>query len=611
MCGIFAYKGDKNAIPLLLHGLEKLEYRGYDSAGIFALDTVAGKQLYCRSVGKVADLARTVDNWDYKDLHATIGMAHTRWATHGGVTMFNTHPHHDAQARYYIAHNGIIENYHKLKQGLIAEWYEFYSQTDTEVIAALLGKYASDNFLQTVQKVLGMLVWAYGLIIIDTQHPDELIGFRWGSPLVFAKKHHKDGQNEFFFASDTQSLSGLADEFSYLEDGELVRIHGNDYSIITETQVINKSFEVLQLADQDTGKGGFEHFMLKEIFEQPAVMRRIMKGRVNFETGVLDADALDYLKMLQLEKIIIIWCGTSYHAWLLGSKWINMRTGIDVSVKIASEVLYEEIAINDKTLFVFVSQSGETADSMEVLKYLKEKWAKTLGIVNVVGSSISRLTDAGMFTRCGFEIGVASTKAFTGQAICLLIIALWLWQKHNLKHHDYKTILRALEQLPNQIDLMLQHTKEIQELAKKVSEFENMFFLGRSLHAPIAAEWSLKMKEISYIHSEAYAAGELKHGSLALITNKFLSIILAPEDSLFEQNLSTINEVKARNGVVFAVGTQEVEKADASLLIPKTHEALYPILETIVLQLLSYYTAKTLWREIDKPRNLAKSVTVK
>lgn len=610
MCGIFAYLGNKNAVPLILHGLEKLEYRGYDSAWIVAFGPES--ELYVRQVGKVSELVVKTEKelalqWN-TNYH--IGMGHSRRATHGGVTEANTHPHHDCSGRYYVCHNGIIENYHKLKAELQKEGYIFYSETDTEVIAALLWKYRSNNFLETVEQVIALLVGAYGLIIVDKEHPNQMIGFRRWSPLIFAK-WIDGGMNEFYFSSDIQSLSGLANEYIYLEDGELVYIRGNEYHIRSQSQVINKSFEILQLAEQDNEKGWFDHFMLKEIYEQPAVIKRIVKWRINFDTGELDADALDYIKKMDIEKIIIIWCGTSYMAWLLWAKWINMRSGIDVQVKIASEVLYEHVDISDTTLFIFPSQSGETADSMEVIKYLKSKWAHILGIVNVVWSSISRLADAGMFTRCGYEIGVASTKAFIGQAMSFLIIALYLWLEHNLIYQEYRSILKALQNIPIQIDALLTHTKPIKDLAKELAWFKNMFYLGRGIHSPIAAEWSLKMKEISYIHSEAYAAGELKHGSLALITKDFLSIILAPEDSYYEQNISTINEVKARDGVVVALGTKDVEKADRTIIIPKTHDALYPLLEVVVMQLLAYYTALDLWREIDKPRNLAKSVTVK
>ncbi len=610
MCGIFAYVWNKNAVPLVLHGLEKLEYRWYDSAGIIAFD--AESELYVREVWKVSGLVVKVEkllSWN-PDTIFHIGMWHSRRATHGGVTEANTHPHHDMSRRYYVCHNGIIENYHKLKSELQKEGYVFYSETDTEVIAALLWKYRSSNFLETVEKVISLLVGAYGLIILDKEHPDQMIGFRRWSPLIFAKGSDS-GMNEFYFSSDTQSLSGLAQEYIYLEDGELVFIKWNEYYIRSQSQVINKSFEVLQLAEQDNEKWWYAHFMLKEIYEQPAVIKRILKWRVNFDTGELDADALDYLKKIDIEKIVIIWCGTSYMAGLLWAKRINMRSGIDVQVKIASEVLYEHVEVNNNTVFIFPSQSGETADSMEVIKYLQSKNAQILGIVNVVGSSISRLADAGMFTRCGYEIWVASTKAFMGQALSFLIIALHLWLEHNLIYQEYRSILKSLLNVPVLIESMLANVDNYKEAAKEVARFANIFYLGRGIHSPIAAEWSLKMKEISYIHSEAYAAGELKHGSLALITKDFLSIILSPEDMYYEQNISTINEVKARNGVVFAIGTHEVEKADRSIIIPKTHDALYPLLEVVAMQLLAYYTALELWREIDKPRNLAKSVTVK
>lgn len=610
MCGIFAYLWNKNAVPLILHGLEKLEYRGYDSAGIIAFGK--DSELYVRQVGKVSELVVKTEKQLAVEWNPTyhIGMWHSRRATHGGVTEANTHPHHDYSHRYYICHNGIVENYHKLKTELQKEWYIFYSETDTEVIAALLWKHRGANFLETVEKVISLLVGAYGLIVLDKEHPDQMIGFRRWSPLIFAKGSD-GGMNEFYFSSDTQSLSGLAQEYIYLEDGELVFIKGNEYCVRSQSNVVNKSFEVLQLAEQDSERWWYDHFMLKEIHEQPAVIKRILKWRVNFDTGELDADALDYIKKLDIKKIIIIWCGTSYMAGLLWAKWINMRSGIDVQVKIASEVLYEHGEVSDTTLFIFPSQSGETADSMEVIKYLKWKSAHILGIVNVVGSSISRLADAGMFTRCGYEIGVASTKAFMGQALSFLIIALHLWLEHNLIYQEYRSILKALQNLPIQIEALLAHIDPIKEAAKEVATYANMFYLGRGIHSPIAAEGSLKMKEISYIHSEAYAAGELKHGSLALITKDFLSIILAPEDFYYEQNISTINEVKARSGVIFAVWTKEVEKADRTIIIPKTHDALYPLLEVVVMQLLSYYTALDLWREIDKPRNLAKSVTVK
>lgn len=606
MCWIFWYKWPKiGAENVLLHGLERLEYRGYDSAWLRVSDADGNNQLI-KATGKVSELASRVAIEVPRTAKYTMGIAHTRRATHGGIALMNTHPHQDMHGNFTLVHNGIIENYHKLKQDLIAKWYSFYGETDTEVIANLLDANRTGNFLETVEKTLKQLRWAYALLIVCKHSPDEIIGIKRWSPFVFAY----DDKWWFYFSSDKQALAGYADKLIHLEDGELVHVEWEKYTIKTGGIQVQKKFELMDLEAVAISKGDYTHFMLKEIFEQPAIIRRICKWRVKFDTKQLMAEAFHGMHDENFKKVVFVGCGTSYNAWWLGTYWMQNLAWMDSYAEIASEYEYKHINISDDTLYVFISQSGETADSIWILQELKAKGAKTFGIVNVVGSTISRLTDHGLFTRCGAEIGVASTKAFTGQLVSILLLALYLGQKRWLSRQRYEKLLYELEALPAKIEKILDTSDAIKAVAEDLAKHQDFFFLGRHYHVPIASEISLKFKEITYLHSESYPAGELKHGPLALIDANIPTIMCVPHDAMYEKNLSSLQEVKARNGKVLVISDKPVE-ADRHLSIPETEDEIYPFLCNVVGQLLSYYAADFLKRDIDKPRNLAKSVTVK
>jgi glucosamine--fructose-6-phosphate aminotransferase (isomerizing) len=621
MCWIFAYQWHKDAVSILTHGLQRLEYRGYDSAGIVTFDG-DGTPTLIRSVWKVSELCKKISQMtNNQSTHQILiqisGIAHTRWATHGGITELNTHPHHDTNNKFFVVHNGIIENQYKLKEELKKEWYHFYGETDTEVIPALLAKYRNGNLYDTVQKVLPLLHGAYALLIKSTYCPTEMIGVKRWSPLLFAL--HSENK-DFFFSSDAQALAWYATQVVYLEDGEVLHLKDNEYNIISEKWIIQKSPIDLDISAMESSKGEYEHFMLKEIFEQPAIMRRIMMGRIDFVKKTLMAEAFHGMHHEQYETIIFIGCGTSYNAGLLGAYRIESLTGITAKAEIASEYLNKKITINPQTLYVFLSQSWETADTIEILKYIKAKGWKTFGIVNVVWSTIAQLTDHGLFMRAGYEIGVASTKAFIGQLTCLLLLALWLSKRRNIPLLLYNTLVDEMKNLPSKIEYILKtfinkNNKDLvldrNAYTDHIKNAQTMFYLWRGWEYPIACEWSLKMKEISYIHAEAYPAWELKHGPLALIQDTVPSIMIAIDDEFLSQNISSISEIQARKGTVIAIANDIIPQAEYTIVIPRTHSFLAPFLVTIVMQLLSYHTAHGLNRNIDKPRNLAKSVTVK
>jgi glucosamine--fructose-6-phosphate aminotransferase (isomerizing) len=607
MCGIFWYLGTKDAAPILLHGLQRLEYRGYDSAGLAVMNDV-GQSKIIKAVGKVSNLASTVAWSDLGTESYHLGIAHTRWATHGGVTIENTHPHTDADQQFIVVHNGIIENQHKIKHTLQNEWYVFYSQTDTEVVPALLAKHRDGNFLNTVETVLPLLTWSSGFLIWCKDAPDELIAFKRWSPIILGINR---STGEYFLSSDAQALSGYALEIIHLQDGELLHLHGGDFTIRAESKVINKATELLQLDAMEIDKWSYAHFMLKEIHEQAAIIERICRGRVDFTHYQLVADAFHGMQDEQYRHIVLVACGTSYHAAMVGAYRLEQIAGIPARAEIASEYIHRHIPTTPDTLHIFLSQSGETADSIAVLKYIASKGWKTFGIVNVVGSTIAHLTDSGLFMRAGFEIGVASTKAFTAQLTCLLLLTLFLWRRRSLSETVLRNLLDQLHDIPSKISTIIGQSDDIDQIAQELSCYSDMFYLWRAWQYPIACEWSLKMKEISYIHSEAYPAGELKHGPLALIQDDVPSMVICIDDEFYHHNISSIAEVQARKGPILAISNKPLDQAERTICIPHTHSYLAPFLTTIVLQLLSYYTALHLGRDIDKPRNLAKSVTVK
>lgn len=611
MCWIFWYYWSKPAAAILEHGLQRLEYRGYDSAGI-AIMTKDGQAELIRAVGRVSELSNEIaSNTKLTGQAGTYiqGIAHTRRATHGVPAERNTHPHYDTWWQFFVVHNGIIENQRKLKTELEHEGYVFYSETDTEVIPALLAKHWTGNLLETVERVLPLLHGAYALLISCVHTPHEMVGVKRWSPLIFGINPNT---HEFFFSSDAQALAGYATEVIHLGDGELLHLHNWTYTIKAAHTIIKKQPQTLDITAMEASKWTYAHFMLKEIYEQPAIINRILRGRVDFSSKSLMAEAFHGMHDEQYERIVLVWCGTSYNACMVGAYRLEQLTGIFAKAEIASEYITKRIPTDPKTLHIFLSQSGETADSLEVLRYIKERGWKTFGIVNVVGSSIAHLTDHGLFMRAGFEIGVASTKAFTAQLTCLFLVSLFLAKRRGLGMTQYNDLLDKLQHIPLQIDeILATKVNEIIQLAQQLKAYKNMFYLGRGVEYPIACEGSLKMKETSYIHSEAYPAGELKHGSLALIEENFPCVSLAVNDELFQQNASSISEVQARKWKVLAISNQALSHADRNIVIPETHPLLAPFLTSIVMQLLSYHTALLLGRDIDKPRNLAKSVTVK
>lgn len=610
MCGIFGYKGKKEALPLLQQGLQRLEYRGYDSAGVCIMDA-AGTAEVVKSVGKVHALEEKIQELtkNKKDRYGTFtsGIAHTRWATHGVPSEVNTHPHYDTKKEFFVVHNGIIENRVKLKKQLEEQGYVFYSQTDTEVIPALLARHWTGNLLETVEKVLPMLHGAYALLITSTHTPGEMIGVKRGSPMILGI-----GSDEFYFSSDMQALAGYVAHTVTLHDGELVHIAKDTYTIVSAGKIVQKTLEKLDTQAMVESKGDHETFMHKEIFEQPAIIARAWKGRVDFAARDIYSNSLEYIKDKDIHRIIFVGCGTSYNAGQVGARRLQDIAGIvDARAEIASEYMHKTIPVDEHTLHVFLSQSGETADSIEVLKHIKAKGGMTLGIVNVVGSSIASMTDCGFFLRAGYEIGVASSKAFTAQLMCIMFLALFLGRKNILSYDTFAQLLAAMKEIPNAMEEVLAHEEDIKKIAHELAAFKHVFFLGRGYQVPVADEGSLKLKEISYIHSESYPAGELKHGPLALVDANFPSVLLAPGDALFDQNMSSLAEVKARSGKVFVVSDKDVPNADWFFRIPTVHSTYTPFVTTMVVQLLAYHVAQHLGRNIDKPRNLAKSVTVK
>ena len=604
MCGIIGYRGSRDVQNILLNGLERLEYRGYDSAGIAVLDRDQDLHLRKR-VGKVSVLTQAVMSDKIKD--AVIGIWHTRWATHGGVTQDNCHPHISNDNNWIIVHNGIVENYLKLKQWLIDRWYTFYSQTDTEVIANLLQSNRDGDMLSTVQETTKQLVWAYALLIINKKVPGQIVWVKLGSPLVLWINQDR----EIFFSSDAQALAWYATELIYLEDGDIVKVDQDKWSIYAGSKPIIRSLEELDQEALISSKWDHKFFMEKEIWEQPNIIKRICLWRVNFQDMTLMSDAFHGMQQEQYNKINIVACGTSYNSGSLWAIWLEDFAGIDAKSYIASEYENKPIPLADDILHIFISQSWETADSIACLKQIKDRWGKTFGIVNVAGSSIARLTDSGLFTRAGTEIWVASTKAFVAQSVSLLLLSLFLGKKRGMKISRYDYIVRCLQQLPRQVEEVLSMSDHIRSIASELKDHKSMFFLGRGAHVPIADESALKLKEISYIHAESYPAGELKHGPLALIDADFPTVLFAPNDELYQKNLWSLHEVKARDGKIVVVSDVDVPGADRLIKIPTTCPEIMPILSAVVWQLLAYHIADLLDRDIDKPRNLAKSVTVK
>ena len=615
MCGIVGYTGHRKAYDIVINGLKRLEYRGYDSAGVILEGDNDTFELR-KTKGKVSDLVEI--SKELQDF-AHVGMGHTRWATHGVPNDINSHPHLSNDGKIAVVHNGIIENYDTIKRMLIDKGFIFVSDTDTEVFVNLV-QYIMDsqniNFPTAVRYALNEVYGAYGITIMHKDYPGMLVVARLGSPLAIGV-----GENEYFVASDASPFVEFTKEAIYLEDGHMAILSlekGIDIRAIADNQVVVPEVQELKLSLEQIEKGGYDHFMLKEIFEQPKSVMDTMRGRLLVDEGVIKmAGIWDYLeKFTKAERIIIVACGTSWHAGLIGEYLIEEFARIPVEVEYASEFRYRNPIITSKDIVIAISQSGETADTMEAIKLAKSKGAFVFGICNVVDSSIARYTDAGAYTHAGPEIGVASTKAFTAQLTILSLLALKLGKHNgNLSNHDFMNLVAELDAIPKKIEEVLKSTHDyLKEIAKDFIESTNFLYLGRGYNFPAALEGALKLKEISYIHAEGYPAAEMKHGPIALIDENMPIVIIAPKKGHYDKIVSNVQEIKARKGKILAVvnkGDKQVaEMSDYVIEIPEVSECFSPILVSVPLQILSYYIAVYRGVNVDQPRNLAKSVTV-
>lgn len=613
MCGIVGYIGKKDAFPILIKGLRRLEYRGYDSAGV-ALINDNGDLNVCKTKGKVDNL---VEYCNDKNVSGSVGIAHTRWATHGEPSAVNAHPHYSESKNLAIIHNGIIENYADLKEKLKAKGVTFRSDTDTEVLVQLI-EYVMErkqlDLLTAVQVALYQVIGAYAIAIIDKRHPDQIIAARKQSPLVVGI-----GDDEFFLGSDASPIVEYTDKVVYLEDGNIAVLkRGEDLKVVSllgeEQELVVKKVDI-NLGQLE--KGGFPHFMLKEIFEQPDCLTNCMRGRVNVDTdNVVLSAVIDYKQqLLNAKRFIIVACGTSWHAGLIGKQMIEQFCRIPVEVEYASEFRYRNPVITNEDVVIAISQSGETADTLAAVQLAKESGAFIYGICNAIGSSIPRATDTGSYIHVGPEIGVASTKAFTGQVTVLTMLALALAkEKGTISSDDYMHIVKELHEIPAKIKEVLNMNDRIADLSRTFTYARNFLYLGRGFSYPVALEGALKLKEISYIHAEGYPAAEMKHGPIALIDSDMPVVVIATHNGMYEKVLSNIQEVKARKGKVIAVVSQGDDTisriADEVIALPDTIECLEPLLATIPLQMLAYHVAVCKGLNVDQPRNLAKSVTV-
>ncbi len=611
MCGIVGYYGNQDAVPILINGLKRLEYRGYDSAGISIMGS-AGIQSV-KKAGKVKELDRLVDD---SVINGSIGMGHTRWATHGEPNDKNAHPHTDQSGNISLIHNGIIENYASIKSYLEKKGRSFQSDTDTEVLVQLISDiYESDGLSieQAVKVALSRVVGAYGIVAMCNKEPEKLVAARHGSPLVLGI-----GSNEYFIASDASPIVDHTRNVVYLDEGEMVVISpgGHEIRSIENDTIINKVITEIDYSIEEIEKGEFPHHMLKEIHEQVNTITDTMRGRINLEDGTAHLGGIqDHMDRIQkAHRIYITACGTSWHAGLMGKYLLEEYAGIPVHVEYASEFRYRDPIVDSRTVIIAISQSGETADTLAAIKKAKSHGALTVGICNVVGSSIARETDCGIYTHAGPEIGVASTKAFTAQVTVLFLLSLCFGRKNGISTLVGQKFANALLNIGDQVQVVLNNSDAILEVAKSTVEADNYLYLGRGMNFPVALEGALKLKEISYIHAEGYPAAEMKHGPIALIDEKMPVVFLAPHDQTFEKVFSNIQEVKARKGVIITVTDRRtkdlVRLSDYIIDVPSTHLKVFPILASIALQLLAYHLAVLRDCDVDQPRNLAKSVTV-
>lgn len=619
MCGIVGYLGKRDATPIILEGLRRLEYRGYDSAGIAILDGTGFQTR--KKKGKIAEGLGAL--LELSPLRGNIGLGHTRWATHGPPTDENSHPHFDRTDRIAVVHNGVIENYDRIKERLLAEGHHFKSATDTEVLAHLIGEHyqrvlktpPADSvhpLTQAVMNALREVIGTYGIGVICLDHPDVVVGARRGSPLIVGI-----GAGEHFLSSDTNAIVAHTQQVIYLNDYDVVTLQPDTYTVAnlgSETAKVQVS--KIEFSAEDSEKGEFAHYMLKEIFEQPRTVQNALRGRIDKEevTAKLGGLNMSVAQLRAIDKIVIAACGTSWHAALVGEYLFEELAHIPTEVEYASEFRYRNAPIEKNTLVLCITQSGETADTLAGLRESKRRGHPVLAICNVVGSTIAREADGGIYLHAGPEIGVASTKAFTSQVTVLTLMALLMGRIRMLASRRGLQIIRALEEAPKQIEAVLSQNDYIKSLAEKYADCEDFFFLGRQYSFPVALEGALKLKEISYIHAEGYPAAEMKHGPIAMIDEKTPSVFLIPKDQLYEKTISNLQEIKARKGPIIAVacdGDHEIAKlVNDVIYIPETIEPIWPVLSVVPLQLLAYHIAVKRGCDVDKPRNLAKSVTV-
>ncbi len=610
MCGIVAYIGTREAYPVILKGLKRLEYRGYDSSGVALLN--GGLKVY-KKKGKVAELEESLQG---VDLHANIGIGHTRWATHGEPSDRNAHPHTSASGKLAMIHNGIIENYAQLKSELQKKGYQFHSDTDTEVLLNFIEDIQKNNncsLEEAVRIALKRIVGAYVIVLIDNENPETLIAARKGSPLVIGI-----GKNEHFLASDASPIIEYTKEVVYVNDYEIAIIKPDE--LILKNLGNERQTPFITKLDMELAaieKGGYEHFMLKEIFEQPQTIFDCLRGRLDADAGTITMSGVEKYadEIMNANRIVMVACGTSWHAGLVAEYIFEELCRINVEVEYASEFRYRNPVINKGDVIIAISQSGETADTLVAIENAKQKGAIILGVVNVVGSSIARASHAGAYTHAGPEIGVASTKAFTAQLAVLTMIALKIgYAKGTLSHDRYLQLLKELDAIPDKVASILQSTEAIQAIAEKYKDAPSSLFLGRGYNFPVALEGALKLKEISYIHAEGYPAAEMKHGPIALVDESLPVVFIATKDSFHEKVISNMQEIKARKGKVIAVinegDEQSLSLADDVMVVPEADEILAPMLSVIPMQLWAYYTGVAKGLDVDKPRNLAKSVTV-
>jgi glucosamine--fructose-6-phosphate aminotransferase (isomerizing) len=603
MCGIFGYVGNRTATPVLLDGLRTLEYRGYDSSGIYVPGYGA-----VNAVGPLDALIEKITD----PIPGTIGIGHTRWATHGAPTEENAHPHLDMSHKIALVHNGIIENYCELKEGLIIQGYTFSSDTDSEVLAKLIGSLYTGTILTAVQAALKRVRGTYGILVSAEDNLDVLVAARMGSPIVIGV-----GTDGNLISSDASALLAHTKDVIYLEDGECALVRADTYQVSTiHGKALQRNPQTVEGDVQHVQKDGYEHFMLKEILEAPEVIRNTIRGRLQVDKGLAKLGGVESVlpALSSLQRLVIVGCGSAYYAGQVGRSLLEEYADLPVEVEMGSEYRYKKQLPDKNSAVLAITQSGETADTLASVREVKRLGLLTVGVVNAVGSSIARETDAGIYNHAGPEVAVASTKAFISQLTALVLLTLLIGRKKGMSAAEGKRIAKELAALPSILETYLKNTQQIQAVAKKYAGYTNMMYIGRKLHTPIAYEGSLKLKEVTYIHAGAYAGGELKHGSIALLDEQFPVVALVPQDDVYEKMISNIQEVKARKAPVLAIATEGDEHlqdlADDVLYIPRVHPMLQPIVSCIPLQLLAYYIGVEKGLNVDRPRNLAKSVTV-